>query len=261
MRGKPLRVLRERSADPGRPLDGPQPKKTRSSRQGQQPPANPTGRNRRLVADDEEAEAAGSAGGAASSFIQWGKRNARQNSAWAGRLKQDAHAYVASLPAQTAQQSELRQLILSHKQAQLDAALPLPCHDAAPGSCCQFVKTGQQEATYFGPIGIVGKLNQPLFSCTVHSRASLTAHPLQYSCVPTAPVINTKLLDVELVAAYRIFQLKDGVGGHGKQQAGVQQGGAGVGVCARWWLSSVRCGWCRVGPAVIAIHILQPAAG
>ncbi|KAL4422980.1 hypothetical protein ABPG75_009177, partial [Micractinium tetrahymenae] len=36
-----------------------------------------------------------------------------------------------------------------------------------------------------------------------------------FSCVPTAPVVNTKLLDVELVEEYRHFQLKDGVSGHG----------------------------------------------
>ncbi|KAL4431229.1 hypothetical protein ABPG75_006485 [Micractinium tetrahymenae] len=38
---------------------------------------------------------------------------------------------------------------------------------------------------------------------------------MQFSCVPTAPVVNTKLLDVELVEEYRHFQLKDGVSGHG----------------------------------------------
>lgn len=35
-------------------------------------------------------------------------------------------------------------------------------------------------------------------------------------CVPTAPVSNTKLLDVELVVEFRILQLKDGGSGHGE---------------------------------------------
>lgn len=229
---KPPRVRYESSTNPGRILDEPQEKKQRASRPGQRGPNNICGRHRNLVADDEEVEAGGSAGSAASSYTSWAERKARQATAWDDRYREDVDVFVASQPGQAVHQTTWRQTVLKERQVQMDDALPLLCPCASAfGTSCQFVRTGQQAVAYFGLAGVVGMLEQPIFSCRAHNRTALTAHPLQYSCIPTAPVNSTKLLDVELVAEYRILQLKDGVSGHGKQVGG-EGHDTGLGACS-----------------------------
>lgn len=212
------RVKFESVTERHRSLDHPQPKKQRSGKQGQKPPSSDTRRLRGEEADEDEGEAASSAGGAASNFLPWDVRMERQAGAWNDRFATDVDALLASLPQQVAHQNTWRQAMLKDRQDQLDSAEPLPCPGAKQkGGCCQFSRIGQQEVTFFGLGGVVGQLVQPVYQCSVHGSSSVTAHPLQFSCVPTAPVYNTKLLDVELVEEYRLLQLKDGVGGHGER--------------------------------------------
>ena len=105
--------------------------------------------------------------------------------------------------------------MVQHKQSVVDSMQPLPCIGVEDGSCCSFCRTGSRQAVFYGLAGVTGRLELPVFDCSMHGKKDITAHPLQFSCLPTAPVNNTKLLDVELVEEYRTLQLKDGIGGHG----------------------------------------------
>ena len=198
-----------------RPLDGPQQKRSRASRPGQQAPFNVPGQARRRgERDDNEDERA------PSGFLGWGDRQGRKRDHWEARLGPDVDAFLASLPGRAAQQRQERQQQLQQRQAQLASMEPLPCHLAAEnGSCCELHKTGSQAAVFYGPLGVVGRLTLPVWECKTHGRPNITVHPLQISCVPTAPVNNTKLLDVELVRQFRLLQLPNGVGAHGKSIA------------------------------------------
>lgn len=210
---KPPRIKDEIDINPGRSLDGPQPKKQRSCRPGQQPPINVPGQSRRRAveeADEDEANAAGP-----SSFVRWGPRMERQANRWDERREHDVDALIATQPLQAAQQSLWRQAVLQQRQGLLDSTLPLPCVGTDDSSCCSFNRIGSRQAVFYGLAGVTGRLEMPVFECSVHGKKDITAHPLQFSCLPTAPVNNTKLLDVELVEEYRTLQLKDGVGGHG----------------------------------------------
>lgn len=102
MKKKPPRVKCESSTNTGRSLDGPQPKKQRAARPGQQPPTNVPGQSRRRAgeeADEDEATAAS----AASSFLGWGLRMERQASRWDERREHDVDVLIATQPLQLAQ--------------------------------------------------------------------------------------------------------------------------------------------------------------
>jgi hypothetical protein len=171
------------------------------------------------VADEDEGEASRSSSGASSSYIPWGTRKQRQAEQFEAQLGFSADVLMASQPQQAAQQSGLRQLHLQYKQETLRSTLPFCCERAAAaGTPCRFVTTGEQDVVYYGMGGVVARLKQPLFDCTAHGCTSITAHPLQCSCVPTAPIKNTKLLDIELVEEYRLLRLR-GVGAHGEGAA------------------------------------------
>ncbi len=214
-----VRIKLDEESNPGRPLDQPQPKKLRASRPYQRGPTVIPGRRRGEVADEDEGEAACSSSGANSNHISWSVKKQREAKEFEAQLGAGVDNLMASQPQQAAQQSQLRQLILQHKQQVLRTTLPFRCERAAAaGTPCCFAMAGEQGAVYYGTGGTVAPLTQPLFDCTAHGCASITAHPLQLSCVPTAPVKNTKLLDVELVEQYRLLRLK-GVGAHGEGAA------------------------------------------
>lgn len=236
---RPPRVKLDIEWNPGRSLDKPQPKKQRASRPYQQGPVNVPGRRRGQEADEDEGEAARSSSGAGSNFVPWGVRRERAAEQFEAQMGTCANMFIASQPQQVEQQRTWRGMLLDWKQTVLRAAEPSCCERAAgAGSCCQFITTGEQDVVYFGLGGVVGRLKQPIFECKVHGCTSLTAHPLQFSCVPTAPVKNTKLLDIELVEEYRLLQLKDGVGAHGER-------------CSlRILLPSLLVGWCMLRATV-----------
>lgn len=196
-----------------RAVDLPQDKKRRRVRPGQKAPVNAPGKSRRRGQADEDESAAARG---TSSFLPWGQRMERESDAWELRRGSDVETLIATLPQQVAGQAAWRQTTVLQKRSQLDSLEPLRCRKAADSSsCCQFRRTGSMDAVYYGVGGIVDSLHQPVFECTVHSCSDVTLHPLQFSCVPTKPVNNTKLVDVEVVEQFRLLQLKDGVGGHG----------------------------------------------
>lgn len=76
--------------------------------------------------------------------------------------------------------------------------------------------TSTTSAVYHGLGGVVGIVVQPIYCCSSCGEGGIRVHPLQVSCVPTAPTINSILLSIELVEQYRLLWLKNGVSGHGK---------------------------------------------
>lgn len=221
-RPKKLPKLATSHSNTGRSLDERQERKTRASRPGQSAPTNVPGRRGQGASGGGGGEGSGSdddgGDGPAAGYLAWGERQGRQHTAWDEREEADIDAFVASLPQQAAQLSARQAAVVQERQALLYGLEPFPscCPKYRKAEdCCQFHKAGTKEAVFFAPLGVRSSLTVPLFECTTHGEKGLTAHPLQFSCVPTMPKDNTKLLDVDLVEQFRLLQLKDGVGGHG----------------------------------------------
>lgn len=205
-----FRVRFASHSNPGRDLDGPQPKKQRAKRPGQQPPVNVTGQPKER-SEREDGEWHGS-----SSFTSWGERKQRQADAWSNRWDTDVDCFIATAPEQQTRLAARQAAVLQHRQEQLDALKPLPCRVAgSDGSCCDFEQTGTQTMAFYGVLGTAGHLVVPVFKCRAHGCEGVTVHPFQIDCVPTAPVNNSKLMDMDLVEEFLCLQLKDGVSGHG----------------------------------------------
>lgn len=128
--------------------------------------------------------------------------------------------------------------MVQQRQSLLDSTLPLPCIGIEDSSCCSVRRTGSRHAVFYGLAGVAGSLEVPVFECSAHGKRYIIAHPLQFSCLPSMPVDNTKLLDVELVEGYRMRQLKHGSGGHGgcQQPCACPLQHASLALAQRWLL-------------------------
>ena len=85
--------------------------------------------------------------------------------------------------------------------------------------CCGcFTQTGSMAVVVLDA-GLAAPATLPVFTCGVCGDSNITAHPLQFGFLPTAPVVNTILVSVKLVEQHKLLLLKSGVGAHGAHAA------------------------------------------
>jgi hypothetical protein len=227
---KPPRVKFVSTTSPGRNVDKSQ---KRAPRPNQHPPINVPGRpskQRKGNSDsDDELPPIGAQHRASG---EWEERKKKESANWMARRETDVEMVFISAGSRAAVQSGQQAAALAAIQQLLDTTVPVRrCKgrrqqgSAAEGSssledrCCGcFTQTGSM-AVVVHDAGLAAPATLPVFTCGVCGDSNITAHPLQFGFLPTAPVVNTILVSVKLVEQHKLLLLKSGVGAHGAHAA------------------------------------------
>ena len=166
---------------------------------------------------------------------EWEERKKKESANWMARKETDVEMVLITLDGRAAVHAGQQAAALAAVQQLLDTTVPVRrCKgrqegSAAEGSssledgCCGcFTRTGSIAVVVHDDY-LAAPATMPVFTCGICGDNNVTAHPLQFGFLPTAPVFNTILVSVRLVERHRLLLLKSGAGAHGAHAAPTRQ--------------------------------------